>query len=100
MPPHITDAFSWHRLVVKRVSRRDVCVASSGALAAPPVHGYAYEMDPWSPLHDVSRDVSRDDSRDDSRVAHDAHDEKLDAEPVGRPLLCVSDIHGDLVALE
>lgn len=49
------------------------------------MRGYAYEMDPWSPLHDVT---------------HVAHDEKVDAEPVGRPLLCLSDIHGDLVALE
>jgi predicted phosphodiesterase len=40
-------------------------------------------MDPWSPLHDVTGASSAP-----------------DAEPVGRALLCLSDIHGDLVALE
>lgn len=48
-------------------------------------------MDPWSPLHDVALGVT----------PHDvSRDEAQDSVPVGRPLLCLSDIHGDLVALE
>lgn len=42
-------------------------------------------MDPWSPLHDVTRDEAADASS---------------PRACGRPLLCVSDIHGDIVALE
>lgn len=46
-------------------------------------------MDPWSPLHDVTR-----------RDAAAVDGASPEAVPVGRPLLCLSDIHGDLVALE
>ena len=51
-------------------------------------------MDPWSPLHDVTHDVTAREDRD------DACDPAHESRPVGRPLLCLSDIHGDLVALE